>query len=793
MTFKIKRFFNHIVLFVATVFFVASCNTVKNYPANKPFIFENKIIIHGDVSKDKKKQLTTELNNYWDDSAKAVRLQKFGVKSVINNPPVYDSINILRSKKFMNAYLNSQGYYYSVLKDTVVIKQEGKDTVNKQLRTTVTVTIDLGKNITIDSINYNLHDSNMQRMAQNEMKNSLLKKGGPYSKEIISKELDRLTHIYRDSGYFKFTRDNILAEVDSNNAKLLPLTVDPFEQAKLLAEAAKSREEDPKWDVIIKQRPIKDSATIRQFYIGKIYYYPQTAAYESKDSLMRMSSEQWIQKGYRDDTTKGGAIVRHKQEKRFNYKPLREHTFIRRDSLYSESMLIKSINSLNRISTWKQVEVRDSIRNKDSLDVFLFLTPDKKYNFGVDLQGSNNTGDIISGSLLSLGLTFTLRDRNFLNRAILSTTSTRFGADLNVGKQRVDTLPKLPLIQTLQASFAQTFSIPRLILPQWRWLRKFDNKYTNLKFSAAYEERRDYYKQSNAAIGWTYTATLKNHAFAIGPNIELYRVDTLALLDSLIKANPFLQNSFRNGNVIGLNGSWNTTFISKNNPNINHYLRGFLEFSYWPTKFLGTNVFRYVKVEAEWRHLHKFSKSEIATRVISSIALHSKKETVPAFKQYFEGGSSSMRAWSLRQLGLGSSIVIDTNRSNYSDRFGDWAMEFNGEYRFTLFNFNSFKIGSAVFADMGNVWNLYRDPTNPNAEISISRFYRDLALGMGTGLRFDFNYFLIRLDLGYKVKDPARQYNNGWMSFKDFVWTDTRINGVKISNIVLQFGIGLPF
>jgi outer membrane protein assembly factor BamA len=103
------------------------------------------------------------------------------------------------------------------------------------------------------------------------------------------------------------------------------------------------------------------------------------------------------------------------------------------------------------------------------------------------------------------------------------------------------------------------------------------------------------------------------------------------------------------------------------------------------------------------------------------------------------------------------------------------------------------KIGSAFYSDIGNIWNLKKDPTDPKASFSLSNLANDLAIGVGTGLRLDFSYFLIRLDFAYKVKDPMRTVNNGWMSIKNFNWTDIRSNGREVSNYALQLGIGLPF
>ena len=152
-----------------------------------------------------------------------------------------------------------------------------------------------------------------------------------------------------------------------------------------------------------------------------------------------------------------------------------------------------------------------------------------------------------------------------------------------------------------------------------------------------------------------------------------------------------------------------------------------------------------------------------------------------------------MRAWGLRQLGLGSSLASDTTTNGYTDRYGDLAIEGNLEYRFQLGIINGIKIGSAIYTDMGNIWNIRNQSNDPNSTFKLSTLGKDLAVGVGTGLRVDFNYFLIRVDMAYRVKDPDRLYNNGWMSVKNFEWTSTRQNGVEVHNYAVQLGIGLPF
>src|SRR5205823_11180966 len=116
-----------------------------------------------------------------------------------------------------------------------------------------------------------------------------------------------------------------------------------------------------------------------------------------------------------------------------------------------------------------------------------------------------------------------------------------------------------------------------------------------------------------------------------------------------------------------------------------------------------------------------------------------------------------------------SSIVSDTAK-DFRDRYGDMQLESNIEYRFTLAQFSGVKIGSALFIDVGNIWNIHKNDSVPGSEFKLSHLGRDIAIGVGTGLRFDFNYFLVRIDGGIKLKDPARQENNGWLDIANFTW-----------------------
>ena len=781
--------FSSALLIVVLFLSLSSCSilkntVVKNYPVNKPFVFENNIALNGDLTKDERGRLSADLLNYWDDSLKVRSTQRLGIFYKIKNPPVFDSNNIVRSIGFMNAYLNSQGYYYATFSDTVKM-----DTVKDQIRTTIDMNINIGKNITIDSVAFDMGDSILQQLTLSEKKSTLLKKGSPYTKQSIGSELDRLVNLYRQNGYFNFTREDILVVVDTTDAKLLKLTLDPFKQAQIIAEAERNRRINPKWDITVIQKPGLDSSKLTQYHIGKLYYYPETSINDVPDSLFKRKDFL--------EFRRNELVMRYKQGK-FTYQPLLEHTFLHNGDLYNENNYFKTVNVLGQIGAWQQIDGRPIIRGKDSLDLYFYMVPAIKQNYTIDLEGSRNTADFGLGNLWGISTNLTYNNKNVWKRAIQSLTSFRTGVELNILTSNKD-----PLLQTFLISLGHTYVFPKLVLPfkGWKGLESLDNKRTLLSINGSYVNRRQYYQLRTLVTSWGYEWKKGVNTWLYKPfNLELYAIDKLPELDTLIQLNPFLKASFNEGKVVSQSITFIKNFNSAANQNKSHYIRMGVEeagglFGLIPG--LKNDIYRYVKLEAEYRKLIKKRKTEIAWRVFAGLGYNYGSDsaigyTLPFFKQFTAGGPYSMRAWGLRQLGLGSSIRSDTiSTTNYRDRFGDMQLEANFEYRFPLATIAGVKIASALFTDIGNIWNTKKDGADPNAKFSLNKLYNDLAIGAGTGLRIDFSYFLIRFDAAYKLKDPARQTPGGWTS--GFKWTELRQNGLKVNNVSFQLGIGLPF
>ena len=468
--------------------------------------------------------------------------------------------------------------------------------------------------------------------------------------------------------------------------------------------------------------------------------------------------------------------------------------------MFNENLYYKTLNYYSSLGAWQQVDGRTTIKN-DSVYLHYFLVPALRHSFSFDIEGSKNTSELSAGNLLGLSTNLTFRDKNVAKKSIPSITNLRMGIELNVGNTNDN------LAQTLLWNVGHTYSFPSLIIPFSSTKSKStNNARTNFSLNSAYIDRLNYYQLKSFTTSWGYEwkkdKGSREITWLYKPlNVEFYQINKFSKLDSLLLLNPFLRSSFNEGNVISQSLNYINTGSSFSRPHQNTYFRIGIEEAggLFGLASLKNNIYRYFKIEAEYRELYKYDYTELAWRIMGGWGNNYSDNTssngrLPFFKQFTAGGPYSMRAWGLRQLGLGSSNFYDTSAKSQSfDRFGDLQLEANLEYRFPLFQWGSYKVGSALFMDMGNIWNARDTDQDPNSGFRLDRLYQDLAIGMGTGLRFDFNYFIVRIDYAMKLKDPTRLYNQGWLDFNDLKWSEIKQNGSRVNNYAWQFGIGLPF
>ena len=790
---------------------MSSCVTVKNPPIGRPFVYESKVELKTDnLTKEAAKLLKTNLEEFWVDSLRPPKVQRYFVSYKILSPPVFDSTGISKSMQFMDSYLNSEGYYQATFKDSVYIDSLS---VPGQKRVTVVMQVDPHKAMIIDSLGYDLADSSLQKITLNRKGHSDIRSGkSRFTKESIATELDRLVADYRNLGYYRISRNNLIAETDTTDAGLLKLTLDPFEQAIRMAQAAARTKQNPTATVVVKERPNEDtsmvssrSADFVRYRIGNVNFFPETKATEIPDSILG-SLDQFTD----IFKTRSQQVSVYNKEGKFIPRPMLGHLYFRPGDYYSDSSFYKTISNLSSIGAWQQVDYRNQTSG-DSVNMNFFLVPAVKQNVTVDLEGSWNTGDFVSSSnMFGLALNLTHRNRNVWKRAIQSLTNLRTGVELNLGQSSGYSNR---LLQTLQIAGSHSYSFPRFITPFFRVSgRNLDAIRTVVSVNGSYTDRKDYFQFRSFVTNWGYEWKKGNAAWQYRPiNFELYSLDEKLGLIQAMEYNPYLKNAFNTGTVLSQQLNYNISYPNKHYPG-NNYLRFGLEESgtlFGLIPALRDEIYRYFRLEGEYIKHFDFNKTQLAMRAFAGVGVNYSGNpdkfgrVLPFYKQFVAGGPNSMRAWGLRQLGLGSNLQSDTS-STFRDRYGDMQLEVNLEYRYPIFTIGGVKFNGALFTDIGNIWNVRKESQLPDGEFSISRLGKDIAIALGTGVRMDFNYVVIRVDFGLKLKDPARVENGGWMSIRHFTWRNKEFQSqipnnpitnkpLARNNYGVQLGIGLPF
>jgi len=759
---------------------------IHDYPKQISFVYDNKVVIKDADNNIEALALANELSNYWDDSIKAKQVRQFGVFNTLLQPLRYQEDKLEPSSQFMKNYLATKGYNHPELRPIVKV-----DTVNNEWRARLTMEIILNKKTLFDSVVYELSDTLLQSIAKNNTAFAYVKKGMAYSNESINNELDRLVELFRANGYYFFTKEKIFAEVDTLNQQLMELNLDPLDQINQVLDAEKTQQDHPLWKLSFQLRNTSKNE-FKQYPTGQQIFYTDLKLSDNPDTILAKGLPN--QESYKN-------IIQHYTKYTFKSSLFEEQSIIKKGDLFNENTYFQTLNNFSSLGPWQQVDARTTLQN-DSVYLHYFLTPSLRHSLNFDIEGSKNNSQLVSGNLLGLSTSVTFRDRNVQKKSISSISNARAGIELNVNNGNEN------LTQTLLFNLGHTYSFPNLIIPFVPKKSTYTHQTrSTLSLNGAYIDRLNYYKLKSFTTNWGYELKKnKNGAENILTykpiNVELYHLNKFSKLDSLLILNPFLRSSFNEGNVISQTFNYLSTGTSLKNPNQNNYLRiGVEEAGGLTGLFNGASsrIYRYIKAEIELRKLYKYPYTELAWRFMGGWGNNysndpALKGQLPFFKQFTAGGPYSMRAWGLRQLGLGSSQFYDTSSKSQSfDRFGDFQLEANLEYRFPLFQWGSYKIGSAVFTDIGNIWNIRDTELDPAAGFKFDKLYKDIAVAVGTGIRMDFNYFIIRIDYALKMKDPTRIQNNGWLDIRNLKWAEVKPNGVKVNNYALQFGIGLPF
>ncbi|HWB94114.1 MAG TPA: BamA/TamA family outer membrane protein [Puia sp.] len=779
-----------LLLLILSLTAVFSCTVPRKYQYHRPFVFAVNVKVEGNQTPDVKKDLAQKLANQLDDSLRPQIVSIAGLYRRVMYPPVFDTANVRRSIGYMVALLNATGYFNPAIKDTI-----HRDTVHfrrhperDQYRVTVDFTVIPGKQLRLDSFGYALSTPALQALAMQSIHQSLLRKGKPYSKQLMSDELDRLVTIFRNNGYYRFSKEDLVVELDTVVSALIDPNLDPFQQEALILELKRKREH-PTIDVVVEQRPVRDSTHIVQYHIGHVTVYPDLPIV--LEDTVTVSNIDTI-------AAKGFTLIT--RSSKFKRRTIVNNIYVRPDSLYRLENSFRTVNRFNQMGAWQQetMNFTPSDESDSILDATLKLYPAKKLFLNADYEVARNTNDIVTATnLFGINLNFGLRNRNTFRESVVSSSTLRGGVELGSD-----------FIQTTQVSASHTISFPEVLprhLPQYlpgfiRPKRKsaLDSVRSVFNVNASYVDRHQFFTMRSVNGSFGYEWTRGNKSFLYRPiNIEYTQLSKTDSFNHYLAEYPSLNLAFRSGLVLS------QQFVYKSIHKVDRHT-DFLSVSGESSGALFGLIgnldrgplWRFVKGEIDYRHHIDFRRTQLAFHAYAGAGWAYGREgsgweqTLPFYKAFFAGGPNSMRAWQVRQLGLGSSKFYDTAGKAEGtfplDRFGDVQLEGNVEYRFPLGTILGVKLLSAIYVDAGNIWDRHvlidypviTAEADKGSDFKFDRFYKELAVDGGTGLRFDFDLFLIRFDYAYKLKNPT-----------DSQWFD----GLRVFHGQFQLGIGYPF
>ncbi|MCR4964787.1 MAG: outer membrane protein assembly factor [Bacteroidales bacterium] len=694
------------------------------------------------------------------------------MRNKIGEPPVLlDSTEIDNSISQLDIVMNQLGYFDNEISYNVTHKRSNY----KKVRVNYNITAN--EPYYISDIDYNIDIPQYRRIIVLNQKGTLLAPGMQYNENIINDELTRIINLIRNEGYFYVEKSNIRCVVSYD-------------------EPIDSTAEDPRTvSLEILMKTPDDANTSRylyKYYFNDVYIhtnYNAAAGPEQKyDTIL-------YQPKFKFDSTRYYFITPHQEDgyviKDFSYPVIASVIHSRTGICYSQNIKMQSSRALNLLDNFiytsiayrEREDMLDTINKIGHIDSYYMLTRQKVHSIGGQIDLRNDKSAI----------SFTYTNRNLFKGAehlTLNMSGGYFYYSLSnlFRNDRASSYPEFNI------SLALDF--PKLFLFK-NYQRRDGIKYnTSVDFGVNYSglfRRLMYF--STLTYNWSPTY-YSNHSFSPINLTTINNNDRRYLNTLSLDAYP---ESYLNrfGKFMLLSMKYSYSYLvpfsfSKRKHNMRFsfsaestglLLKGlnalFTPDHRWviSRNSLDSTGYNYSTIEwleFNWNYTYKINNNNAwAMRFnVGAIIPLDKESYVPYERGFFMGTSNSMRGWGYRGLGPGS-----YNRGRDSLYTGDIKIELNLEYRGTLYH--SFKYG--IFTDIGNIWLARKNDDMPNAEFNIKRFYKELAVDVGVGLRLDFDFFVIRVDYAVPIYDPTRSLYGGGFINKEW------FNGPR----KLRFGNGL--
>jgi len=715
-------------------------------------------------------------------------------KWFLNNGEAPVIVNDLKTKRTitnLNSYFITQGYFKN--------KVSAKTDTLKNRKAKITYIITKGKPFYLDSISIQIPSTVLKTIYKTDTLNTYLKTGDQYNDQNFRKEAERITKLFRNSGIYNFIDSAIKFEVDDTKANNKSNVIISIAEKYLTNENEKN---------ILKPFEVRR--------VGKINVYT--------DYSYNTESEPYL-----DSVSYNGITFFAHKKLKYNPKYLSQSIFIKPNQIYSDTLRNLTRTHLKSLKNFKSINIKYT-EAKDSLLVAdIRLTPIEKYTIGTDTE-------LTHSNIRKLGISekFSITDRNTFKGAELFkfsfigsffNTSTQFGSStgfFNAWEVGVDASLEIP---RFLAPFGLNKLVPKEMSPrtifsigtgiqknigldkqnitaivdyQWDFNKR---KSINLElFNVQYIRNLNTSEYFN--IYDSEFEKLKPIANSYDPNFVLSKQNAVSFMntvsaDSNFQAsNPTDYNN--NGNVNNRYNIITSNFII---PTIaytytynNQTTYKDNNFSFFKVRVANsgnfvsllsnqknsagvktisdTPVAQYFKTDIEYKQFWDVSRNSVlGFRSFLGLILAYGNSDIPFTKSYFAGGSNDIRAWKTYELGPGSTIPgLEYN-------VGNFKFLTSLEYRFDLIS----NLKGALFIDAGNIWELTDSKfVDSKAKLNSLEALKQLAIGSGFGARYDFNFLVLRLDVGFKTHEP---YLNGNKWFKNF----------NFNNAVYNIGINYPF
>ncbi|MDY2692819.1 MAG: BamA/TamA family outer membrane protein [Prevotella sp.] len=616
-------------------------------------------------------------------------------------PMLFDTLLTERTCQDLNQVMVNMGY----LRSTV----DYETTVGKRKKLNVTYHLHPGERYSVRTVHHDIQDEGVAEVLRmSGTRNTLLKEGKPFAIADLNDERKRITTLLNEKGYYNFHKDFITFDADTveGSTKVdLTMVLHPFRTAG--------------------NRNAVESPHVR-YKIGRVDYH---AAGDENHIPLRMSV-------------------------------LRENTLIEPDNYFNSADLQKTYNKFSRLQVVKYTNIRFAeVPGTDTLNCDISLSTNKKNSVMFQPEGTNTAGDL--GAAASL----TYENRNVFNGA------ETFSIKLRAAFEAITGLEGYQNQDYEEYNVEGKLSFPRFVVPFLsRRYRKQSMAFSELSVSYNMQNRPEFSRRVFSA-GWRYRwndiSRRRQYKFDlidlnyiympwISPTFKSEYLDDASSRNSILRYN--YEDLFIMKMGFGFSHTNKTEAYKLNVETAGNLLRAM-------SKVLGGTpnadgqytlfniaYAQYVKVDFDYTKLFAIDhRNNLALHVGVGVACpYGNSNILPFEKRYFSGGANSVRGWSVRGLGPGK-FKGNNGSIDFINQTGDVKLDFNLELRSYLF----WKLYGAAFVDAGNIWTLRSYEEQPGGQFLVDEFYKQIAVAYGLGLRLNFDYFILRFDMGMKAVNPA--------------------------------------